>query len=77
MYWQKRFDKINKDAVLEEKIIDIRANHKNYGYRRIYGHLRNQGIIINKKKVQRLVQSSNYKLQALEENLSIHHIKEI
>jgi len=56
MYWQKRFDKINKDAVLEEKIIDIRANHKNYGYRRIYGHLRNQGIIINKKKVQRLVQ---------------------
>ena len=41
MYWQKRFDRTNKDADLEEKIIDIRSNHKNYGYRRIYGHLRN------------------------------------
>ena len=61
MYWQKRFDRTNKDADLEEKIIDIRSNHKNYGYRRIYGHLRNQGIVINKKKVQRLVQ--NLKLQ--------------
>ena len=59
MYWQKRFDRTNKDADLEEKIIDIRANHKNYGYRRIYGHLRNQGIVINKKKVQRLVQKLN------------------
>lgn len=28
MYWQKRFDRTNKDADLEEKIIDIRANHK-------------------------------------------------
>lgn len=56
MYWQKRFDRTNKDADLEEKILDIRANHKNYGYRRIYDHLRNQGILINKKKVQRLVQ---------------------
>lgn len=56
MYWQKRLDRTNKDADLEEKIISIRANHKNYGYRRIYGHLRNQGIVINKKKVQRLVQ---------------------
>ena len=59
MYWQKRFDRTNKDADLEEKIIDIRSNHKNYGYRRIYGHLRNQGIVINKKKVQRLVQKLN------------------
>ena len=56
MYWQKRFGRTNKDADLEEKILNIRANHKNYGYRRIYGHLRNQGILINKKKVQRLVQ---------------------
>ena len=56
MYWQKRFDRTNKDAELEEKILNIRANHKNYGYRRIYGQLRNQGIVINKKKVQRLVQ---------------------
>ena len=56
MYLQKRFDRTNKDAELEEKILNIRANHKNYGYRRIYGQLRNQGIVINKKKVQRLVQ---------------------
>ncbi len=56
MYWQKRFDKENPDKELEEKILEIRREHKDFGYRRIYGELRKQGFIINKKKVQRLVQ---------------------
>lgn len=56
MYWQKRLDREDPDKELEEKIQAIRSNNKNYGYRRIYGELRNQGYMINKKKVQRLVQ---------------------
>ncbi len=53
MYWQKRFDRENPDKEIEEKILDIRKIHKNYGYRRVLGELRNQGYCINKKKVQR------------------------
>lgn len=56
MYWQKRFDRGNPDEELEEKILQIRKEHKDFGYRRIYGELRKKDIIINKKKVQRLVQ---------------------
>ena len=56
MYWQKRFNRENPDKKIEEKILEIRKNHKDYGYRRIMGELRNQGYVINKKKVQRIVQ---------------------
>lgn len=56
MYWQKRFDKENPDKELEEKILEIRTQHKDFGYRRIYAELRKSDIIINKKKVQRLIQ---------------------
>ena len=56
MYWQKRFDRKNPDKEIEEKIQEIRMNNKDYGYRRIFGELRNQGYTINKKKVQRIVQ---------------------
>lgn len=56
MYWQKRFDRENPDRKIEEKILEICENNKDYGYRRILGELRNQGYIINKKKVQRIIQ---------------------
>jgi transposase InsO family protein len=56
MYWQKRFDRENPDKELEELILKIRATHKDFGYRRIYGELHKRGIHINKKKVQRIVQ---------------------
>lgn len=56
MYWQKRFDRANPNQELEEKIIEIRKNNKDFGYRRIYGELRKQGLIVNKKRVQRIVQ---------------------
>ena len=59
MYWQKRFDRGNPDKDLEEKILEIRKNHKDYGYRRMSGELRNQGCVVNKKKVQRLMQKLN------------------
>lgn len=56
MYWQKRFYRENTDKEIEETILEIRKDHKDYGYRRIFGELRNQGYVINKKKVQRIVQ---------------------
>ncbi|MEZ7735962.1 IS3 family transposase, partial [Gemella sp. 27098_8_149] len=56
MYWQKRFNRVNPDKEIEEKVLEIRKNNKDYGYRRIYGALRNLGYIINKKKVQRIIQ---------------------
>lgn len=56
MYWQKRFNRPSKDAELEGKIKAIRNSHENYGYRRIYGALRAEGLSVNRKRVQRLVQ---------------------
>lgn len=56
MYWQKRFDRKDKDLYFENKIKEIRKDNPNYGYRRIHAILRRLGILINKKKVQRLVQ---------------------
>ena len=56
MYWQNRFERENPDRVLEEAILAIRKNNKDYGYRRVVGELYNQGYKINKKKVQRIMQ---------------------
>ena len=56
MYWQKRFDREPPNKDIEEKILEIREKHKDYGYRRIHGELCNQGYAINKKKVQRIMQ---------------------
>ncbi len=56
MYWQKRFDREDPDAELLQKIQEIRKEHKDYGYRRLWGELRKQGIEVNKKRVHRIVQ---------------------
>jgi len=56
MYWQKRFDEKNPNEALEQRILQIRRENKDFGYRRIYGKLRKQGLIVNKKRVQRIVQ---------------------
>ena len=56
MYWQKRFDRENPDKAIEEKMLEIRENNKDYGYRRMLGELRYQGYNMNKKKVQRIMQ---------------------
>lgn len=56
MYWQKRFDWENPDEALENEILEIRKEHKDFGYRRIQGELGNRGFKVNKKKVQRIVQ---------------------
>jgi len=56
MYWQKRFDREDPDTELLKKITDIREEHKDYGYRRLWGELRKQGVEVNKKRVHRIVQ---------------------
>jgi len=59
MYWQKRFERENPNQELEDKILEIHKDNKDYGYRRMYGELRNQGFTVNKKKVQRIMQKLN------------------
>lgn len=54
MYWQNRFERENPDEKLEKEILDIRKVHKDYGYRRIWGELRNRNIFVNKKKFKEL-----------------------
>jgi transposase InsO family protein len=56
MYWQKRFNREDPDQELKTIILEIREKNKDFGYRRIYGTLRKSGIIVNKKKVQRVIQ---------------------
>ena len=56
MYWQKRFDRIEPNKELEDTILSIHEEHKDFGYRRMQAVLRKQGMIINKKKVQRIMQ---------------------
>ncbi|RKW36091.1 MAG: IS3 family transposase [Lachnospiraceae bacterium] len=56
MYRQKRFDRKNPDKEIKNKILEIRETHKDYGYRRVVGELRNKGYCVNKKKVQRIIQ---------------------
>ncbi len=56
MYWQKRFTRENPNKEIEEKILELRLIHKDFGYRRILGALRKQGYLVNKKRVQRIIQ---------------------
>lgn len=55
MYWQRRFDRRNPDQEIEEEMLKIRSQHKDYGYLRMTKELGNRGYHVNKKKVQRLI----------------------
>ena len=56
MYWQKRFDRENPNKELEDKILEIHDENKDFGYRRMHGLLRKLGYAVNKKRVQRIMQ---------------------
>jgi len=56
MYWQKRFNRENPDKGLEDMILEIHKTNKDFGYRRMHGFLRKQGYVVNKKRVQRIMQ---------------------
>ncbi|VEE21637.1 putative transposase, ISSmu1 [Streptococcus equinus] len=59
-YHIKQLKQVNKNKVLKAKIRMIYDEHKgNYGYRRITLELRNQGFLVNHKKVQRLMKHMN------------------
>jgi putative transposase len=59
MYWQKKFNIANPDKDLEDKIREICETNNGFGYRRVCAKLRKQGILVNKKKVQRIMQKYN------------------
>ncbi|MGM0209127.1 hypothetical protein IGI96_003651 [Enterococcus sp. DIV0421] len=52
-----RFDRSNPDQEIEEKMFEIRKEHKEYGCLRLKKELENQGIHVNKKKIQRLIKN--------------------
>ena len=56
MYWQKRFDRENPNKELEDKILEMHNENKDFGYRRIHAMLRKSGYVVNKKRVQRITQ---------------------
>ena len=62
--WKKRIEQSDPDQEILEKILGIRKDNKDYGYRRITAELRRQGIIINKKKVQRIMQEHNLQVKS-------------
>ena len=50
------YNKEDKDLLVKDKITTIfNENNKRYGYRRITLELKNQGIIVNHKKVKKLI----------------------
>lgn len=63
MYWQKNFKKVPSEKIIsiETRIKELRIQHKDWGYRRIYGQMKKEGFNINHKRVQRIVQK--YALQ--------------
>ncbi|MBF1764185.1 MAG: IS3 family transposase [Veillonella sp.] len=64
MYWQQRFDRVDPDLQIRIAIEDIRKDHPNYGYRRLLLLLRSRGIVINKKRLQRIMQKFNLQVIA-------------
>ena len=54
MYWQKRFDRVDPNKELEDKIIEIHEEHKDFGYRRMHAILRKQGFLVNKREYKGL-----------------------
>ncbi|MFC4410592.1 IS3 family transposase [Chungangia koreensis] len=55
-YHIKRMNQENPDQELEKSIqVIFEENNRNYGYRRVHAALKNQGLTINHKKVQRIM----------------------
>ena len=59
MYWQQRFDRVDPNLQIRIAIEDIRNDHPNYGYRRLLPLLQSRGIVINKKRLQRIMHGSS------------------
>jgi len=46
MYWQKRFERVDPDKELEEHILSIRKEHKDFGYRRVLALLKKAATVM-------------------------------
>ncbi|MTG96001.1 IS3 family transposase [Veillonella dispar] len=64
MYWQQRFDRVDPDLQIRIAIEAIRKDHPNYGYRRLLPLLQSRGIVVNKKRLQRIMQKFNLQVIA-------------
>lgn len=63
-YHVKQMRTEDSDKEWKEKIYDIFHDHRGrYGYRRVYEELRNQGHIINHKKVQRIMREMDLRCE--------------
>ena len=57
-YYMKNISDYDKYKEIKQEILEISRHHKNrYGYRRITQELRNKGIIINHKTVNKLMRT--------------------
>ncbi|CCV64014.1 Transposase, orfB [Alteracholeplasma palmae J233] len=73
-YNVKNYNFPKKDVDLENKITEIFNYHKSrYGYRRITLSLKNENILVNHKKVKRIMKELG--LFAKNQKLNISHIK--
>ncbi len=54
-YYYKPKKVSHSDSILLDKIKDIATEYPYYGYRRITAHLRREGVIINHKRVYRIM----------------------
>lgn len=58
-YYYKEAEDIQKqreDADIRDMIEKIVIEHERYGYRRVTAQLKREGIVVNKKRVQRIMQ---------------------
>ena len=83
MYWQKRFDRVNPNQELEEKIIAIRKEHKDYGYRRIHAVLRKNSDfklhrlhakVVNTVRIKAML-AKWHQIEYTDDLIHLYHIK--
>lgn len=59
-YWAAAFKRADKYSDERRLIIEIfHANHECYGYRRIYGELKNNNIVLSEKVIRRIMKAEN------------------
>lgn len=59
LYYQPK-PRPNEDAIID-RLLDIYETHPVYGYRRMTSSLRRHGLVVNHKKVQKLMKMLNLK----------------
>ncbi len=55
--------KFSEDSTTESALLELSAKHKRYGCRKLYQKLRQQGYVVNHKKVKRLYKKHNLGLR--------------